>query len=123
MQLVIFAATLLASIVITQAQINADRLDRVNIDEILANKRLLIAYIKCTLDTGRCTSEGRELKSHITEALQKGCDSCTEDQKNSVRKVISHLINNEQDYWKELVQKYDSEGVFSKKYEDELRAL
>lgn len=62
MQLLILAATLVASIVITQAQINADRLDQVNIDEILANRRLLVAYIKCTLDTGRCTPEGRELK-------------------------------------------------------------
>lgn len=61
--------------------------------------------------------------AHITEALQKGCDSCSEGQKDSVRKVIRHLIKNEQDYWKQLVEKYDPEGVYSKKYEDELNAL
>ena len=63
MQLLLAAATLVASLIIVEAQVNSDRLDSVNIDEVLANKRLLQAYIKCTLDKGRCTPEGRELKS------------------------------------------------------------
>lgn len=39
-----------------------DRYDEINIEEILGNKRLLTGYVKCLLDTGRCTPEGKELK-------------------------------------------------------------
>lgn len=40
-----------------------DRYDDINIEEILSNRRLLIPYVKCLLDKGRCTPEGKELKS------------------------------------------------------------
>jgi hypothetical protein len=39
-----------------------DKYDTVNLDQVLLNKRLMVAYIKCMLDQGKCTSEGRELK-------------------------------------------------------------
>ncbi|XP_023939921.2 allergen Tha p 1-like [Bicyclus anynana] len=116
-------AVVLILVVQIGGQVDTGRFNSVNIDEVLANKRLLAAYIKCVLDKGRCTLEGKELKSHITKALQQGCDNCTDEQKESVRKVIGHLVKNEQAYWKELVEKYDPEGVYSKKYEDELQAI
>ncbi|XP_045777766.1 allergen Tha p 1-like [Maniola jurtina] len=119
----LLAVILIASIIHVQAQANKDRFNSVNIYEVLANKRLLTAYIKCVLDKARCTPEGRELKSHITKALQSGCDTCTDGQKEGVRKVIAHLVKHEQDYWKQLVEKYDPEGVYSQKYEDELKEL
>lgn len=37
--------------------------DNVNIDMILANDRVLNNYIKCLMEEGPCTPEGRELKS------------------------------------------------------------
>lgn len=36
--------------------------DNINLKEILENRRLLIPYILCVLDQGKCTSEGKELK-------------------------------------------------------------
>lgn len=39
-----------------------DKYDGMDIDEILANKRLTNAYLKCIQDTGKCTPEGRYLK-------------------------------------------------------------
>jgi hypothetical protein len=39
-----------------------NRFDDVNVDEIIANRRLLVPYLKCILDKGRCTAEGKELK-------------------------------------------------------------
>lgn len=39
-----------------------DRYDNIDIDEILSNKRLLTPYIKCMLDQGKCSAEGKELK-------------------------------------------------------------
>ncbi|XP_045452525.1 allergen Tha p 1-like [Melitaea cinxia] len=121
MKLLILAVALVAPFINIHAQ--NDRYKSVNIEEVLSNKRLLGAYIKCMLDKGRCTPEGKELKSHITEALQNGCENCTDIQKDSVRQVIGHLVKKEEDYWKQLVEKYDSEGIYSEKYENELKSL
>lgn len=39
-----------------------DKYDSINIDEIIGNRRLLVPYVKCVLDQGRCAPEGKELK-------------------------------------------------------------
>lgn len=39
------------------------RLDSVDVDKILANPRVLSNYVKCIVDKGPCTSEGKEIKS------------------------------------------------------------
>jgi hypothetical protein len=36
--------------------------DNINVDEILESDRLLNNYIRCLLDTGRCSPEGTVLK-------------------------------------------------------------
>ncbi|XP_060805537.1 allergen Tha p 1-like [Amyelois transitella] len=100
-----------------------DRYDSLKLDEVLHNRRLTASYIKCILDKGRCTSEGKELKSHIAEALQSGCAKCTKAQFSGAKKVIKHLINHESKSWKELVNKYDPKRVYMHKYENELKTL
>lgn len=37
--------------------------DNVDVDKILKNDRVLTNYIKCLMEEGPCTPEGRELKS------------------------------------------------------------
>lgn len=37
--------------------------DNVDVDRILNNERILSNYIRCMMDEGPCTQEGRELKS------------------------------------------------------------
>lgn len=37
--------------------------DDVNVDKILQNNRVLTNYIRCLMDEGPCTAEGRELRS------------------------------------------------------------
>ena len=63
------------------------------------------------------------LTEHIIEALETHCEKCTETQKKGTRRVIAHLINNEEDYWKELCDKYDPERKFTAKYEKELKEI
>lgn len=36
--------------------------DGIDLDEILTSERLLTGYIKCLLDEGPCTPDGKELK-------------------------------------------------------------
>lgn len=39
-----------------------EKFDSVDIDQILGNRRLLVPYVKCTLDQGKCAPDGKELK-------------------------------------------------------------
>nr|ALT31605.1 chemosensory protein 23 [Cnaphalocrocis medinalis] len=100
-----------------------DRYDNIDLDEILSNKQVLVPYIKCILDQGRCTPDAKELKGHIKDALENECGKCTEAQQRGSRRVIGHLINNEPAYWTELTTKYDPEKKYSAKYEKELREI
>lgn len=45
------------------AQDYTKKYENVNIETILSNDRVITNYIKCLLDQGACTREGRELKS------------------------------------------------------------
>ncbi|XP_050681484.1 allergen Tha p 1-like isoform X2 [Leptidea sinapis] len=100
-----------------------DKYDNVDLDEILENKRLFTPYVKCILDQGKCSPDGKELKSHIKEALENYCAKCTEKQKQGTRTVIRHLIKNESDFWQELVNKYDPAKKYVSKYENELKTI
>lgn len=37
--------------------------DNMDVDRILQNNRVLTNYIRCLMDEGPCTAEGRELRS------------------------------------------------------------
>ncbi|KAJ8717275.1 hypothetical protein PYW08_005674 [Mythimna loreyi] len=100
-----------------------DRYDNFNVGQIIGNRRLLVPYIKCVLDQGKCTPEGKELKSHIREALEQDCAKCTKPQRDGTRLVLGHLINHEVDYWNELKAKYDPKNLYASKHEQELREL
>ncbi|CAH4030432.1 allergen Tha p 1-like [Pieris brassicae] len=100
-----------------------DRFDNININDILNNPRLLNAYINCVLDKGKCTSEGKELKSHISDALVTNCEKCTDKQRKGTRTVISHLINNKPQEWQLLTAKYDPQRKYSAQYEKELKTI
>lgn len=40
-----------------------NKYDNFNIDQVLNNDRILTNYVKCLMEEGSCTNEGRELKS------------------------------------------------------------
>lgn len=45
------------------AQKYTNKFDNVDVDGVLSNNRILTNYIKCLMEKGPCTPEGRELKS------------------------------------------------------------
>nr|AUF72999.1 chemosensory protein [Anoplophora chinensis] len=94
--------------------------DNVDLDEIIKSDRLLKNYVNCLLDKGNCTPDGAELKKVLPDALLTDCSKCSETQKKGSKKIIRHLIDNKPDWYKELEAKYDKEGVYKKKYEEEL---
>lgn len=50
--------------------------------------------------------------------METECAKCSEKQKNGIRKVIKYLSENKKDIWNELLQKYDPDGSYRKKFEE-----
>ncbi|XP_051159765.1 ejaculatory bulb-specific protein 3-like [Leptopilina boulardi] len=92
--------------------------DNVDVDGILQNNRILTSYIKCILETGACTAEGRELKKTLPDALVTGCAKCNDKQKVTAEKVIKHLKKNKPREWDQLIKKYDPEGKYQQRYDE-----
>ncbi|KAL3289151.1 hypothetical protein HHI36_003588 [Cryptolaemus montrouzieri] len=93
----------------------------VDIDSILKNDRLINAYYKCLMEGQGCTPEGEELSNILPEAIQTGCEKCTDDQKLGAKKVASFLIKEKPDLWENLVSKYDPDGTFREKFKEQLK--
>ncbi|EDW09278.1 ejaculatory bulb-specific protein 3 [Drosophila mojavensis] len=94
-----------------------NKFDNVNVDEVLSNNRILNAYIKCLMESGPCTAEGRELKKLLPDALESECSKCTDVQRRNSNKVINYLRTNKPREWTMLLDKYDSKGIYRAKYE------
>ncbi|XP_066259552.1 ejaculatory bulb-specific protein 3-like [Euwallacea similis] len=110
------AVVLVIHIAVCLCQKYTSRYDSLNLDQILSNKRVLNNYVKCVLDEGPCTAEGRELKAHIPEAIQTNCVKCTETQKNFVRRGAKHLIKNNPKEWMKIARKYDPKGQYANQF-------
>lgn len=59
----LFVTLFAIAIAVASAQQYTSKFDNVDVDNILKNDRILNNYIKCVLEKGPCTKEGRELKS------------------------------------------------------------
>ncbi|XP_068620559.1 ejaculatory bulb-specific protein 3-like [Battus philenor] len=99
-----------------------DKYDNINLDELKSNSKLIQSYANCILGKGKCTAEGKELREHLQEAIETGCEKCTEKQEKGSYEMIKHLIEHEPEIWNELCAKFDPEGKWRKTYEDRARA-
>ncbi|KAL0131060.1 hypothetical protein PUN28_002567 [Cardiocondyla obscurior] len=115
-QLFVVLASLMILVVIADEKY-VTKYDDVNVDKILQNNRVLTNYIRCLMDEGPCTVEGRELKKTLPDALSSGCDKCNDRQKVTAEKVINHLKAKRSKDWDRLVAKYDPQGEYKKRYD------
>lgn len=98
--------------------------DSIDIDSILSNERLSNNYVNCLLEKGKCNEEGNTLKQVIPDALITGCTKCSEKQRESIRKVVQHLVKKRPADWDALLAKYDPNGTYRhnyQKYLDEVK--
>ncbi|XP_031351279.1 ejaculatory bulb-specific protein 3 [Photinus pyralis] len=95
-----------------------NKYDNINIDTILQNDRVLNNYLKCLMEEGPCTAEGRELRKTLPDALASGCSKCNERQKQTSEKVIRHLMTKRKRDWERLTRKYDPKGEYKRRYEE-----
>ncbi|KAL2729055.1 ejaculatory bulb-specific protein 3-like [Vespula squamosa] len=96
----------------------SSKYDDVDVDKILRNDRVLTNYIRCMLDEGSCTAEGRELKKILPDALATDCTKCNEKQKITAEKVINHLKTKRSKDWDRLITKYDPRGEYKQRFEN-----
>lgn len=52
----------------------------------------------------------------IPDAIQTECAKCSEQQRRQAGKVLAHLLTYKPEYWKMLVQKFDPNNVYLRKY-------
>uniref|UniRef100_A0A1B6CT51 Uncharacterized protein n=1 Tax=Clastoptera arizonana TaxID=38151 RepID=A0A1B6CT51_9HEMI len=98
------------------------KFDKINVDEVLHNDRLLNNYVSCLLEKGNCSPEGKALKDAIPDALTNDCSKCSVKQKEGAEKVVKFLWKNKKSDYEELKKKYDPSGIYEKKYEAKLKA-
>ncbi|XP_018563006.1 ejaculatory bulb-specific protein 3 [Anoplophora glabripennis] len=92
----------------------SNKYDHIDIDRILSNKRVLNNYIKCILDQGPCTPDGREFRDHVPEAITTNCAKCTEAQINIIRKTSVFIMKKRPEDWEKIKNKFDPQ----EKYKD-----
>ncbi|XP_049832368.1 uncharacterized protein LOC126273026 isoform X5 [Schistocerca gregaria] len=107
------------------AALYSSKYDSVDLDKVLASDRLLNSYFQCLISDAddRCTADAKYLKEVIPDALTNECNRCRPNQKEGAEKVIKFLINNKQDMWEKLEAKYDPQGVYKKRYQNEFERV
>ena len=96
------------ALVAVNAQIS--RLENFDVNVLLKNDRILSNYMKCLLDKGPCTNDGRDLKKHLPEALETICGKCSPKQKKDTKLLINHLETKKPQIFSEVQAKYDPSG-------------
>nr|AJP61958.1 chemosensory protein [Phenacoccus solenopsis] len=98
------------------------RYDNINLDEILASKRLVANYVQCLVNGKPCSPEGTELRKILPEALKTKCAKCTPKQKEGAIKVITRVQKDYPEEWKKLAAKWDPTGEYFRAFSAEAQA-
>nr|SAJ59014.1 putative chemosensory protein [Triatoma brasiliensis] len=99
------------------------KFDNIDLDEILKNERIYEKYLLCLKDEGKCTPDGRDLKDSLSDALQSGCEKCSEKQKAGTQKVLRFVLEKKPNDYLALEKIYDPNRIYRIKYKDEAEKL
>ncbi|CAD7091999.1 unnamed protein product [Hermetia illucens] len=108
----LLVSVVLCSVVCIFGQQYTQKYDNIDVDSVLSNDRIRSNYVKCLLETGPCTPEGRELRNLLPEALATNCAKCTAVQSKNLVKTLRKFENSETKEWKLLTRKYDPKGTY-----------
>ncbi|XP_050421979.1 allergen Tha p 1-like [Adelges cooleyi] len=88
--------------------------DHLDLTHLLKNDKLVSAYIRCFLDEGVCTSEGKQVKAVLLpEIISTVCSKCSEKQKTMARQVLNHIYVKRRPDFERIMQKYDKQGKYN----------
>ncbi|XP_049832811.1 ejaculatory bulb-specific protein 3-like [Schistocerca gregaria] len=114
----IFYCCLVAAVAVSAQAAPQDKLDNLDVDEILNSDRLLKSYIQCMLDAddGKCTAEGKEIKSRLPKVFATGCGDCTPSHLERAVKALKHITDKYPAEWAKLKAKFDRTGEYTKQH-------
>lgn len=52
----------------------------------------------------------------VPDAIQTECSKCNERQRVQAGKVLAHLLQHKPEYWKMLVQKFDPNNIYLRRF-------
>ncbi|XP_047000396.1 ejaculatory bulb-specific protein 3-like [Schistocerca americana] len=112
----IFYCCLVAAVAVSAQAVPQDKLDNLDVDEILNNDRLLESYTQCMLDAGdgKCTAGGKEIKSRLPKVFATGCGDCTPSHLERTVKALKHITEKYPAEWAKLKAKFDPTGEYTK---------
>ncbi|VVC33988.1 Insect odorant-binding protein A10/Ejaculatory bulb-specific protein 3 [Cinara cedri] len=94
------------------------RFEKLNVEQVLNNERVLASHLKCFLNEGPCVQQSRDLKRVIPVIANNGCEGCTEKQVTSIKKSLNFLRSKKPQEWNRLVKIYDPSGTKLNKFLD-----
>ncbi|XP_022183152.1 putative odorant-binding protein A10 [Myzus persicae] len=94
------------------------RFDKLNVEQVLNNDRVLASHLKCFLNEGPCVQQSRDLKRVIPVIANNGCNGCTERQMTTIKKSLNFLRTKKPVEWARLVNIYDPSGTKLNKFLD-----
>ncbi|XP_001947629.1 ejaculatory bulb-specific protein 3-like [Acyrthosiphon pisum] len=95
-------------------------LEKIDIDQILNNHRLMSNNVKCFLNEGPCTAQLREMKKMLPALVKDSCASCTKEQKNIIKKSMEAIQARRPNEYKQVSKFFDPEGKYQKKFLENL---
>lgn len=60
------------------------------------------------------------LVENLPEAIENGCEKCSEGQQKAGKKILKFLIEQRREYYDQLEAKYDPDGKYRKRYQADL---
>ncbi|XP_022127765.2 ejaculatory bulb-specific protein 3-like [Pieris rapae] len=97
-----------------------EKYNNVDVDKIISDDTLLLAYINCFLDKGPCDTEfAQDYRDMLPEVIATACGKCSDIQRKNVRKLITIIFEKKTALAAELQAKYDPES----KFQDKIAAL
>jgi len=92
------------------------RYDYIDVETVMNNERIIKILFNCVVNRGPCTREGLELKRIIPDAIQTECAKCNDRQRKQAGKALAYLLTYKPEYWRMLIQKFDPNNVYLRKY-------
>lgn len=60
---------------------------------------------------------------YLPEAIETSCAKCSDKQKEGARRAIKCLVKAKPEAWDLLVKKYDKDGTYQKKHQEEFEKI
>lgn len=85
--------------------------DHIDVGRLLRNQKVVSGYIKCFVNEGPCTPDGKQVKAYLLpEIIRTVCGKCTPRQKDMARMVLRHIYTYRRADFDKIMQIYDTDG-------------